>query len=280
MNSSTILDSIKSHSQTKFIRSLTATAVTLSIAAVCFSLISCSDTVPKEEYDKIQKELSQVEDLKNKQEKQFNETLELMTQIEHNLSEIDRSKQEILGNRNSRDRAMMHIHNIDSLIKANYAMIGTLQNRIASSKLDVEALKEQVTGYEISMKGKESEIEKMRSEIAVLHTEKVELQKNIAHKEESIKQKELAISTKQIEISRRDSIIQSNERKYKVNQAEALVTLGDREEKLGDKISGIFNPQKKKDYYLNAHKHYQDAASLGSEEAKERIDKLKTKAKL
>jgi len=249
------------------------------LTAMVFSLTSCKETVPKEEYDKIQKELTQIEDEKTKQERQFNETLEIMNQIEENLSKIDKAKQELLGNKNSRDRIMNHVRNIDSLIKSNYAMISTLNNRVQESRLNIQTLKDQVSNYELAMKGKESEIEQMKGQIAMLNQEKVDLQKNIAYKEETIKQNELAINNIKVEVNKKDSILQLTERNYKRNQAEALLQIGEKDEKLGDKVSGLFSPQKKKEYYKSALKNYEDAIALGSEEAREKADRIKTKTK-
>lgn len=270
---------IRESQQSELSNSCGKVVVGVVLTAMVFSLTSCKETVPKEEYDKIQKELMQIEDVKSKQERQFNETLEIMNQIEENLSKIDKAKQDLLGSKNSRDRIMNHVRNIDSLIKSNYAMISTLNSRIQESRLNIQTLKDQVSNYEVAMKGKESEIEKMKGQITILNQEKVDLQKNIAYKEETIKQNEVVINGIKAEVNKRDSILQLTERNYKRNQAEALLQSGEKDEKLGDKISGLFSPQKKKDYYKSALKNYEDAIALGSDEAREKAERLRTKTK-
>jgi chromosome segregation ATPase len=251
-------------------------------ALVAVSLLwvtySCKESVPKEQYDKLQAELDQMESLKDKQEKEFGEMLDLMNQIQQNLARIDQSKLEIAGNKN-KDVIFQRINNIDSLIKANRSMIASLNAKVNESGMTIKGLREQIASFDALLKNKESEMEQLRGQIANLNTEKAELQKTVAYKEEAIKQKETVIQTKDTELAKRDSIIRANDRKYRQNQAVALIRLGEREEKLGDKVSGLFNPAKKKSYYQNACKYYQEAVSLGSDEAKDKIDNLKVKTK-
>ena len=251
----------------------------LIAVSVLLTTYSCKESVPKEQYDRLQTELDQMENLKDKQEKEFGEMLDMMNQIQQNLERIDQTKLEIAGTK-SKDVIFKRMSNIDSLLKANRAVIGALNARVAQSGLTIKGLKDQITSYEVLMKNKETEMEQLRGEIANLNTEKAELQKTVAFKEEAIKQKEVVISTKDSELQKKDSILHANDRKYRQNQAVALIRLGEREEKLGDKVSGLFNPAKKKSYYQNACKYYLEAVSLGSDEAKDRINTLKNKSKM